>query len=82
MTPGDRQQMSGDFGTVTVWEEKYSWHPVGRDLMWLNIPLCRTAPRKNLYDLTAHCTKVRNLGLKERKKIQSLCLWIAKPAQA
>ena len=30
--------------------------------------VCRTAPRKNLCDLTVHCTKVGNLGLKKRKK--------------
>lgn len=29
---------------------------------------CRTAPSKDLHDLTIHCTKVGNLGLKERKK--------------
>lgn len=29
---------------------------------------CRTAPSKDLHDLTVHCTKVGNLGLKERKK--------------
>lgn len=46
--------------------------------MWLNILPCRTAPRKNLYDLTVHCTKVRNLALKGKEENPIIVPLIAK----
>lgn len=67
--------MSGDLGAVTVrgrgalgiqWVETWdvAKYPTA----------CRTAPSKDLRDLTVHCTKVGNLGLKGGKKNPTIVL--------